>query len=381
MTPVSFVPTFAPGLEVTIRRRVGEWLEHQPLATLTIPTSGTVDVDLLNLEDGQYAASGVVDGTIRRVYFSIPQAGAAPGAGEQGEDGAQGPQGEPGPVGPMGPQGPPGDTGPEGPRGIQGETGPQGPSGSGEAGDQGPPGPQGPPGNDGPAGPAGGTGPQGEIGPAGPKGDQGNVGPQGLPGDQGIQGPTGPAGDPGPQGDPGPKGDKGDQGLQGGTGLKGDKGDQGIQGPQGQIGPSGNESYAKLAADVTNTTVTLADATSLAFAVVSGTDYEFEFKVAFRTAAPTTGIGLALSGPATSLLAYQIRIPTSATAEVFANRNAFATELLSTAIDAAATPRLAFIRGVVRPAANGTVMLRFRSEVAGSEARVLTGSMARYKPL
>lgn len=320
--PLNFNPIFPPGHEVEIRR----WYESHassPIVTVTIPTSGCIEVDDLGLDDGPYVATAEVDGRAGRLLFTVPQSelGAIGGAGPQGEAGAQGPPGDPGAQGPMGPQGPPGDIGPEGPQG--------------EPGDQGQQGEQGPAGTTGPTGSAG---PQGQVGPAGP------------------------------QGDAGPKGD---------TGVKGDTGAQGIQGP---AGPSGNESYAKLASDATNTTVTLADA-GLSFAVTSGTDYEFEFKVAFRTAATTTGIALALSGPATALLAYSMRIPTSATAESMAFRNAFAAELLTTAIDAAATPRLAVIAGLVRPSAGGTVALRFRSEVAGSEVRVLAGSMVRFKAL
>lgn len=375
--PLNFNPTFSPGQEVQIRR----WYEthaSSPVLTVTIPDSGLIDVDDLGLDDGAYVAVGEVDGSSRRLLFTVPQSELAGGIGEagpRGETGPQGPPGEAGGQGPMGPQGSSGELGPEGPQGIQGQTGIQGPSGTGDPGDQGPAGEQGPRGPEGPTGLTGPTGPQGDAGPAGAQGQTGSQGQAGAQGVKGDTGATGAKGDTGVKGDTGAAGVKGDTGS---AGAPGSQGLQGIQGIQGLTGPSGNESYAKLASDAINTTVTLADV-GLSFAAVSGTDYEFEFKVAFRTAATTTGIALALSGPATTLLAYVIRIPTSATAESVGYRNAFATELLTTAIDAAATPRLAVVSGLVRASAGGTVALRFRSEVAASEVRVLSGSMVRFK--
>lgn len=136
----------------------------------------------------------------------------------------------------------------------------------------------------------------------------------------------------------------------------------------------------KLAADRTNSTVNLADVTGLEFPVAANTDYEFEFLIPFTTAAITTGIALALAGPAGfSLLAYEIRIPLSATTEQFAYRSAYASELLTTGIDAANAPRLAVIRGVLKNGANvGSVIARFRSEVAASAVVVKAGAVVKY---
>lgn len=137
----------------------------------------------------------------------------------------------------------------------------------------------------------------------------------------------------------------------------------------------------RLSADVFQTTVTLADVTGLQIPVTAGQDFEFEWLIAFRTAATTTGLALTINGPANSLLAFQVRVPISATAEVVRHGGAFNAEALGTGVDAANAPRLAVIRGVIRPTANGDLIPRYRSEIAGSEVRVLAGSTGRYRQL
>jgi hypothetical protein len=214
----------------------------------------------------------------------------------------------------------------------------------------------------GPAGPTGSQGPTGPAGPQGPKGDPGTTGPQG---------PAGPTGPTGPQGIPGGLGLTGAQGPAGPTGATGATGPQGI--------PGWNR--VKLTADVTNTTVTLADVTGLAFTAAVSTDYDFEFLIAFQTAAITTGLALALNGPGTpALLACRIEVPISAATEIDRHTNTYNTEALGTGVDVASVPRLARIVGVLRNGSTaGPVTARFRSEVAGSAVIVKAGSIARWQ--
>jgi hypothetical protein len=140
-------------------------------------------------------------------------------------------------------------------------------------------------------------------------------------------------------------------------------------------------SRVKITSDVFQTTVTLADVTGLAFSMLANTDYEFEFLIPFQTAAVTTGIALALNGPAgTLLLAAHIMVPISASTQVDRHTNAFNTEALGTAIDVINVPRLARIQGIIRNGANaGNLIARYRSEVAGSEVRVKAGALVKYR--
>jgi hypothetical protein len=240
-----------------------------------------------------------------------------------GGEGTQGPQGE---VGPQGPAGPKGDTGAAGP---QGSTGPQGAKGD--------------------TGLMGATGPQGAIGPQGLKGDTGNTGPVGL---------TGATGSAGPQGV------KGDTGNTGPIGLTGPQGPQGIQGPAG----TGSDPWvwAKLGADVSNSTVTLATS-GLTFTALANTTYIVRLNGTFQAAATTTGIAMALDIPSGAVSGTWYH-NTSATATGAGEQIADnATTGVTTGVRAAATNVPIGGEWIVAiGATGGTVTLTFRSEVAAS---------------
>lgn len=211
------------------------------------------------------------------------------------------------------------------------------------------------------------TGSTGPAGAQGLKGDTGAAGPQGL---QGATGQTGAAGTTGTQGL---------QGLPGATGATGAVGAQGVTGQQGIPGWQ----RFKLTADVTNSTVTLADVTSLGFAMAASTDYDFEFFVPFQTAALTTGLALGLNGPGTpSLLAYRVEVPISVATVVLRYGNTYNAEALGTAVDTINVPRLATIQGVIRNGTTaGTLIARFRSEVAASAVVVKAGAVVRWQAI
>lgn len=139
-------------------------------------------------------------------------------------------------------------------------------------------------------------------------------------------------------------------------------------------GGGGGLAYTVLGTQRDSTVVALADCTGLSFAVVSGTRYRFTFYVKFQTAVNTTGIRLSLNGPATTALNYNVVIPTSATAQVIGFRRAYNVETVGTGVDTANLPLLATIEGTITPSANGTVVVRFGSEVATSNVSILAGS-------
>jgi hypothetical protein len=141
-----------------------------------------------------------------------------------------------------------------------------------------------------------------------------------------------------------------------------------------------------LANDATNATVTLANVGLLGFVVAPGEIAYFEFDAIFRSAAGTTGVAFAVSGPQNSTIVSERRIPTSGAAavNVMNTQQGTGNDATSTAtanIDAANTDRLAKISGIVRAGTQqgdgGLVRLRFRSEVAGSTVTVLAGSFVR----
>ena len=132
---------------------------------------------------------------------------------------------------------------------------------------------------------------------------------------------------------------------------------------------------ARLSADVTNGTVTLADVTGLSVALAANSTYAIEGKVMFQTAATTTGIRLTQTVPTGATVVAQWNTPTSLTASTLANQRAADAGAASTAIDTANANTLA--SGsllVITGATAGNLQIRFASEVAASNAVVKAGS-------
>lgn len=129
-----------------------------------------------------------------------------------------------------------------------------------------------------------------------------------------------------------------------------------------------------LGTDRTQSTVSPADVTGLSFSVVSGVTYTFYFWVVFQTAAQATGIQLALNGPATSLLVYNVGIPIASTSQVIGRRRGYDVLSTGSAVDAANSNLLATIEGVITPSADGTLIVRYASEIAASAVTVKAAS-------
>ena len=104
----------------------------------------------------------------------------------------------------------------------------------------------------------------------------------------------------------------------------------------------------------------------------------FEAILFFTAAAATTGLALALNGPAApASVKASILIPTAAGTLVQSVVSAYETELLSTA-SLGVTPLLARMIGQVENGPNaGNLAFRFRSEVANSAVTILRGSHVR----
>lgn len=132
---------------------------------------------------------------------------------------------------------------------------------------------------------------------------------------------------------------------------------------------------ARLAADVTNNTTTLANVTGLAIALAANSIYTIDAKVMFQTAATATGIRLTQTAPAGATVVAQWNTPTSLTARTLANQRAADTGAATTGVDMANANTLASGSLLVMTGATaGNLQIRFASEVAGSNAVVKAGS-------
>jgi hypothetical protein len=138
---------------------------------------------------------------------------------------------------------------------------------------------------------------------------------------------------------------------------------------QSEVGGGGADpwSWTKLAADVANSTVTLAPVTGLSFTALANTTYLVELIGTFQSAATTTGIALALDIPSGSVSGLLLH-PTSGTAlggteQIADNASTGATTGVRAAnSNVAVTARWIIAIG----ATGGAVQLQFRSEVAAS---------------
>ena len=187
----------------------------------------------------------------------------------------------------------------------------------------------------------------------GPQGPQGEIGPQG------IQGLTGP---------PGNTGSQGQQGIQG---------IQGIQGPAGLDGAPGSGQLVKITGDVPTTSSSLSDVTGLSFNLLANRYYSFLFWLRFQSSTLTTGIQYALNAPANTFIDYRVDIPiTAAAAGAPTSRTARAVNIgsPSASVDAITSDLVATISGVVRPTANGVLIVRQASEINTSSVTTKAGS-------
>jgi hypothetical protein len=136
-----------------------------------------------------------------------------------------------------------------------------------------------------------------------------------------------------------------------------------------------------LAADVINNNATLntmQDVTGLSFPVIAGQTFHFEFFIDYTAAATTTGSRWAISGPGMTRAAYQSSYALTTTSLTFNNVAALDQPAASNATSANTTGNLAWIAGLVTPAADGNVIARFASEIANSAITAKAGSLLKW---
>ncbi|MFO0705029.1 MAG: hypothetical protein U0517_03660 [Candidatus Andersenbacteria bacterium] len=128
-----------------------------------------------------------------------------------------------------------------------------------------------------------------------------------------------------------------------------------------------------VSSDVSQSTTTFADVTGLTTAVTSGFTYVFSCDMTYTTAVSTTALQLSLNGPTTTALDYEVLTDTTATAVHNAAQTAYDTNT-NPATGGGATRLGVHLTGSIIPSANGTLAVRYRSEVATSAVTVKRGS-------
>jgi hypothetical protein len=122
------------------------------------------------------------------------------------------------------------------------------------------------------------------------------------------------------------------------------------------------------------------DVTGLGFAVTAGQSFWFRASIAYTAAATTTGTRWSINGPAApTFLAYKSEYSLFTTTNtVNEGVSAYDSPAAASATSATTGANTAIVEGVIRPSANGTVILRFASEVASSAIVAKAGSLLQW---
>lgn len=125
-----------------------------------------------------------------------------------------------------------------------------------------------------------------------------------------------------------------------------------------------------LSSDQTNSNATpntLQNISDLSFPVASGLTYRFKFFIVYTTANSTNGSRWTINGPSTTNLHYHTGISFSAASRSFyEGLSTYNSPSNCNTASATTASNIAEIEGIITPNANGTVVLRFASEVGGA---------------
>lgn len=124
---------------------------------------------------------------------------------------------------------------------------------------------------------------------------------------------------------------------------------------------------------------TTAAVNQMTFSLAANTNYVYEFFVRYQTAATTTGIALALDGPASPVFVIGNFVTQTAAATIGGARfTGINSTAAASGVTGIATDELAYLTGIYMNGANaGTMQLVFTTEVSGSAATIRTGTCGR----
>jgi hypothetical protein len=140
-----------------------------------------------------------------------------------------------------------------------------------------------------------------------------------------------------------------------------------------------------LGAAVTNNNAvanTMQDVTGLSFAVTAARIYRFKFVAQYSADAATTGSRWSVSGPATTFLQYRSEYALTATSRTVNDGlgGAYDSPAACNASSASTAARnMAIVEGTIVPSADGTLVMRFASEVAGAAITASAYSSVEYE--
>jgi hypothetical protein len=122
---------------------------------------------------------------------------------------------------------------------------------------------------------------------------------------------------------------------------------------------------------------TLMDIPELSFSVQAGIAYRFLATIPFTSSSQNNGSRWTINTPATTLLNYSSRYTLSATTETVNYLNAPNSPTICNN-NSNTSGNLAVIQGVIIPSANGTVQIRFASQVGGQSITAIKGASLEW---
>lgn len=129
-----------------------------------------------------------------------------------------------------------------------------------------------------------------------------------------------------------------------------------------------------LGQDAENTAADVLANTGLNALVYNANYTRFVARCIYNAAATTTGSRWTIDGPAASLIGYRSQYGLTATTETLNYCNAYDLPAASNASSPFTTGDIAIIEGFILPTADGTLRVRFASEVSGSAITMKAGS-------
>jgi len=141
------------------------------------------------------------------------------------------------------------------------------------------------------------------------------------------------------------------------------------------------EQIIRLTSDVSTTGTGFTNITGLSFTAEANKTYIFEAFLIYTTAATTTGINLAVNGPISpNAIVGEWRAYTASTTSALRTFNTY--DLGTAASGSLSGNNYAIMNGILVNGSNtGTFVLRFASEVAGSNVTIKAGSILRYRKI
>jgi len=153
---------------------------------------------------------------------------------------------------------------------------------------------------------------------------------------------------------------------------------------QGTSPTSSSLQTVVLTSDVVNnnaTANTLQDVTGLSFPVTNGKTYYFKFFISYDAAAQGGGSRWTVGGVTTTRISYISQHSLSTTTQTTNYANAVDLPAAANGTSYSTTGNSAVVEGIVVASANGSLQLKFASEIASSAITAKAGSVCYYQEL